>query len=230
MIGERNKTESSSDWLGSGCAGADDMMAARRILARLRPGRHGSHLIAAVNPRGRARGIDCRIRRFFRDNHQWEGACVSKCSGHCSYISALLWFSRLRFYLSPACWARDTRSLQRASPARAGSFPKARRTCVFPHVWYGTFAQDLGQMSPIFFTFNDRERAFTIVEAITGARMHPSWFRISGVAADLPKGWENQLLDFIKYLPPRLIEYDRTVNAESYFQIPHAGHRTLYRG
>ncbi|MEQ9556112.1 MAG: NADH-quinone oxidoreductase subunit D, partial [Rhodospirillales bacterium] len=50
------------------------------------------------------------------------------------------------------------------------------------------FAMDVGAMTPMLWGFEIRERLMEFCESASGARLHMNYFRVGGVAQDLPAG------------------------------------------
>jgi len=76
-------------------------------------------------------------------------------------------------------------------------------------LWLGTHALDLGAMTPVFYTFREREEILKIFEKYCGARLTTHAFRIGGLQYDLYDGFEQECLTFCDYLPPKIDEYER---------------------
>lgn len=75
-------------------------------------------------------------------------------------------------------------------------------------LWLGTHAIDLGAISPLFYTFREREEILKIFENYCGARLTTHAFRIGGLQYELYKGFEEQVRAFCAGFRPRLAEYD----------------------
>ena len=76
-------------------------------------------------------------------------------------------------------------------------------------IWLGTHALDIGAMSPLLYCFREREETLDMFEMVGGARMNQSYFRIGGLAADLPDGFEEKVKAFCDVLPSRIDGYER---------------------
>src|SRR6187397_2671439 len=63
-------------------------------------------------------------------------------------------------------------------------------------VWLGTHALDIGAMTVFFYCFREREKILNLIEAASGGRLTPSYFRIGGLMMDLPSGFERRVQQF----------------------------------
>ena len=67
---------------------------------------------------------------------------------------------------------------------------------------------DLGAVSMMLYGWREREEVLRFFQKVTGLRMNHNFIRPGGVAADLPAGWRDDVLEILEMLPVRLAEYD----------------------
>jgi NADH-quinone oxidoreductase subunit D len=61
---------------------------------------------------------------------------------------------------------------------------------ILSHLMFaGSYPLELGAMTPIFYSFIERELVQDLMESATGARMHHSYARVGGLKDDLPAGF-----------------------------------------
>jgi NADH-quinone oxidoreductase subunit D len=85
-------------------------------------------------------------------------------------------------------------------------------------VWLGTHALDLGAMTVFFYCFREREKILNLIEAASGGRLTPSYFRIGGLMMDLPAGFERRVKQFQDDFLNALGEFKRLVTGNRIFQ------------
>ncbi len=78
-----------------------------------------------------------------------------------------------------------------------------------------TYALDVGAITPSLWGFEERERGMEFYDRVCGARIHSNYFRPGGVAMDIPKGIEEDILDWVDNSLMRAVEDIETLLTEN---------------
>jgi len=62
-----------------------------------------------------------------------------------------------------------------------------------------SYAMDVGAMTPMLWGFEERERLMEFCEGVSGARLHMNYFRIGGVAYDMPDGMSDDIQEWAEH-------------------------------
>lgn len=125
-----------------------------------------------------------------------------------SYIQAAPYFDRLD-YTAPMSqehpFALATEKLLGIEPPERAKWIRtlfAELTRVLNHLLnVTTYALDVGALSPALWGFEEREKIMEFYEAASGARFHANYFRVGGVAKDLPAGLEERIAAWAETFP-----------------------------
>ncbi|MBA3333370.1 MAG: NADH-quinone oxidoreductase subunit D, partial [Actinobacteria bacterium] len=75
-------------------------------------------------------------------------------------------------------------------------------------IWLGTSALELGAISLLWYTFDDRDEILDLFEMVGGTRMHTRYFQVGGLAEDLPPAFTDETRKFLPRMLRSIDEYE----------------------
>jgi NADH-quinone oxidoreductase subunit D len=90
---------------------------------------------------------------------------------------------------------------------------------VLNHLMFiGSFALELGAITPMFYAFRERDDIQHLLEAATGGRLHFTYNQVGGVKIDLPKGFLRRSAELSAITRSRMPDYEDLVLGNEIFQ------------
>jgi NADH-quinone oxidoreductase subunit D len=90
---------------------------------------------------------------------------------------------------------------------------------VLNHLMFvGSFALELGAITPMFYAFREREDIQHMMESATGGRLHFTYNQVGGVKIDLPKGFLRTSAELSAITRERLVDYRDLILGNEIFQ------------
>jgi NADH-quinone oxidoreductase subunit D len=87
----------------------------------------------------------------------------------------------------------------------------------------GSFALELGAITPMFYAFREREDIQHMLESATGGRLHFTYNQVGGLKIDLPKGFLRRSAELSALVRSRLQDYKDLVLGNEIFQARTVG-------
>ncbi len=75
-------------------------------------------------------------------------------------------------------------------------------------LFLATNGMDIGAISMMLYGWREREECLRFFEKVTGLRMNHNFIRVGGTAADLPDGWEDDVLALCDTVMQGVFDYD----------------------
>jgi NADH-quinone oxidoreductase subunit D len=101
---------------------------------------------------------------------------------------------------------------------------------VLNHLMFlGSYPLEIGAITPIFYSFREREQLQRVMEEIAGGRMHYMFNRVGGLKEDLPAGWLDRTREAISLVRGRMSDIENLIAGNEIFRARTRGVGVLAR-